>query len=296
MKKKLALLLSMLMVCSFASCGSSDNEEDDDTDGESISSSVDDDESSEADEESEEYAESESSDDTEESENESSESSDESSEDADSSSEDESSESSDEGSEDTDSSSDNEALSDFVMGTVEDNVYTSSFGNLTFTAPDNYVFYSDEEILDLMDLGAELLYDDASELYAELAQQTTIYDMVAQDSETGDNVIIMYENLEAYGSGIADLYDVDTYIEALDTQMESLASSGMTFTKTDAADVTFCGQDFVKTEYTFTMESYDYTTSQVYYITKNGDYMTVIILSAGAYGDGDLSALESCFS
>ncbi|MCD8187046.1 MAG: hypothetical protein LUD57_00130 [Ruminococcus sp.] len=234
--------------------------------------------------ESEEYAELESSDDMEESENESSESSD------------ESSESSDEISEDEDSSSDNEALSDFVMGTVEDNVYTSSFGNLTFTAPDNYVFYSDEEILDLMDLGADLLYDDASELYAELAQQTTIYDMVAQDSETGDNVIIMYENLEAYGSGIADLYDVDTYIEALDTQMESLASSGMTFTKTDAADVTFCGQDFVKTEYTFTMESYDYTTSQVYYITKNGDYMTVIILSAGAYGDGDLSALESCFS
>lgn len=234
--------------------------------------------------ESEEYAELESSDDMEESENESSESSD------------ESSESSDEISEDEDSSSDNEALSDFVMGTVEDNVYTSSFGNLTFTAPDNYVFYSDEEILDLMDLGADLLYDDALELYAELAQQTTIYDMVAQDSETGDNVIIMYENLEAYGSGIADLYDVDTYIEALDTQMESLASSGMTFTKTDAADVTFCGQDFVKTEYTFTMESYDYTTSQVYYITKNGDYMTVIILSAGAYGDGDLSALESCFS
>ncbi len=234
--------------------------------------------------ESEKYAELESSDDTEESENESSESSD------------ESSESSDEISEDEDSSSDNEVLSDFVMGTVEDNVYTSSFGNLTFTAPDNYVFYSDEEILDLMDLGADLLYDDASELYAELAQQTTIYDMVAQDSETGDNVIIMYENLEAYGSGIADLYDVDTYIEALDTQMESLASSGMTFTKTDAADVTFCGQDFVKTEYTFTMESYDYTTSQVYYINKNGDYMTVIILSAGAYGDGDLSALESCFS
>lgn len=277
MKKKLALLLSMLMVCSFASCGSSDNEEDDEADGESISSSVGDDESSEADEESEEYAESESSDDTEESEN-------------------ETSESSDESSDDTDSSSDNEILSDFVMGTVEDNVYTSSFGNLTFTAPDNYVFYSDEEILDLVDLGAKLLYDDASELYAELAQQTTIYDMVVQDSEIGDNVIIMYENLEAYGSGIADLYDVDTYIEALDTQMEFLASSGMTFTKTDAADVTFCGQDFVKTEYTFTMESYDYTTSQVYYITKNGDYMTVIILSAGAYGDGDLSALESCFS
>lgn len=290
MKRKLALLLAMMSVCMFASCGDSD---DDKSSSSSESSSVS--ESSDESESSENSDKEDESSDKDESEDESSvkdESSDddeksEASEDEEDSSEVSESESSESGAESSDGS--------FTLGTVENGVYTSEFSGLSFTAPDNMSFASEEEILEMMNLGADLLDDSRVDLYMELAKQTTVYDMVASDPTTGDNVMVMYENLSTYGSS-AD-YDVDTYVAALEAQMDMMASSGLTYTKKSSGTVNLSGMDFAKVEFEATYDTYGYTTTQTYYVAKQDDYIIAVITTLGMMSDvEDASVYEQYFS
>lgn len=187
------------------------------------------------------------------------------------------------------------SFEDFEFGVTEDNVYKSSFGGLKFTAPENYVFSTQEEILQMMNIGAEAL-GDMSELYAEVAKQTTVYDMMAKNIVTGDNIIVMYENLTAYGQNAATAYDENTYLDAMDAQFAVLNQNGLVYTAKERQNVTIGGKDFVKAPYTCNYETYGTEVEQTYYVAKNGDYMTAIIFTAGVAGQNtDLSAIESCF-
>lgn len=269
MKRKLALLLAMMSVCMFASCGDSD---DDKSSSSSESSSVS--ESPSEDESSESSDKDDNSSEKDDSENESSEVSDF-----------ESSESGEEGSDGS-----------FTLGKVENGVYTSEFSGISFTAPENMSFASEEEILSMMNLGSELLDDSRVDLYMEIAKQTTVYDMVASDPMTGDNVMIMYENLSTYGNTAAS-YDVDTYVEALEAQMDMLASSGLTYEKKSSGTVNLSGIDFVKVEFEANYETYGYTTTQAYYVAKQDDYIIAVITTLGMMSDvEDASVYEQYFS
>ena len=271
MKKKLAVILAVISVCTFVSCG--DKEEKSSSSSESSSSVSE----SSAEESSEE----------EDSEEESSE--------EESSEEDSSSAS--EGSEEESSEGESELSDDgFVMGTVEDGVYKSSFNELQFTAPEGFVFATEEEILAAMNIGAEVIGGEKGELYKQLAQQSTIYDMMAQNDETGDNIMVMYENLNAYGEGIADLYDVDMYVEAIESQFAALESSGITYNQKEKATVNIGGKDYTKVDFECEYTDYGINTTQAYYITKNGNYMVAIIASAGMNSEMAPADFEQYFS
>jgi hypothetical protein len=309
MKRKIAMLLAMLTVCSFASCG--DNSNDDTKDSSSVSADDGIDDSADALDELESEVQK-----VKENEEELQDAAEEvleknaAVEDAailneaqeaaiaeakTAASDADEAESEEETDADTDTDTDTDT-GDFEIGSVDDNVYTSNFSGITFTAPDGWSFSSEEEILQMMNLGSSVLSDKA-QLYTEIAQQTTIYDMMASNATTGDNVIVLYENLNAYGSGVADAYDVDTYIDVLDSQMESLASSGITFEKKDSGKVTLSGREFSKVEFDTTYETYGYTAKQAYYIAKEGDYIIAVVSTLGQYSDeDDLSVFEEYFS
>jgi len=312
MKRKLALLLAMLSICSFASCGDSGKKNDDDNKS-SVSRSKDsDDDKNEKDDDDEK--------DKDEKDNkkdkkgkDDDESSLKSSGEDESSDEDESSKEEDdddsESSQDEDSDSDedsktkdllgedyDDAFSDFKFGTIDGSVYTSDFCGLKFEAPEGYVFSTQDEMLKLMNIGAEVLGADKADLYKEIAKQTSVYDMMAKNPKTGDNVILMYENLKAYGASVVSSYGVDEYVEAIESQMEQMQGSGMEYTKKDSDEVEIGGREFKKIVFDCKVESMNYTTTQIYYVSQTGDYMTVIIASAGALGDGDPSIFEDCFS
>ncbi|MBQ8297293.1 MAG: hypothetical protein IJX77_05870 [Ruminococcus sp.] len=308
MKKILAMLLAMLTVCSFAACGDSEKKSLGGNDESSVSEkeNKDDEDSEEIDYEKEleeaqkkieeleaqaeaekEKAESEIRENIEDAEEEREKAEEEIS---------ESEEAINEIIGEDDSDDEDADGSEFVMGSVDGNVYTSSFSGLKFTAPDGYVFSTEEEILEMMNIGTEIM-GDKGELYMELAEQGSIYDMVAQDPVTGDNVMIMYENLGAYGSAVADAYDVDTYLEAVELQFEGLESSGIIYEKANESDVTLGGREFRKVEFSCHYETYDLTTNQAYYIAKDGDYMTVVIASLGVNSAmSDVSEFEQYFS
>lgn len=188
------------------------------------------------------------------------------------------------------------SFEDFEFGVSENGVYTSNFGGIKFNAPEGYIFSTREEILKMMNLGAEFLDDDMLDMYSLVAQQTTVYDMLAKDAVTGDNVIVLYENLRAYGENAPDVYTAELYVDAMDAQFETM-NTGIVYTPVSRENVTLAGKEFLKAEYSCQYEIMgDASMTQIYYVRKDGDYITGVIISTG-FGDKSLSVeeLEDCF-
>lgn len=188
------------------------------------------------------------------------------------------------------------SFEDFEFGVSENGAYTSNFGGIKFNAPENYIFSTREEILEMMNMGTEILDDDMLDMYSLVAQQTTVYDMLAKDAGTGDNVIVLYENLRAYGENAPDVYTAELYVDAMDTQFETM-NTGIIYTPVSRENVTLAGKEFLKAEYSCQYELMgDVSMTQIYYVRKDGDYITGVIISTG-FNEKSLSAeeLEACF-
>lgn len=197
----------------------------------------------------------------------------------------------------SESETESSAGDEYVMGEINDNVYSNEFSGIRFKLPENMQFADSEEILSYMDMGQEMLdLGDKASLMMKIAEKTTIYDMLAKDMTTGDNFIIMYENLAKYPNINPESYTLDDYFKNIDTQMGALADSGITFIKKDAQDIKLCGMDFKKIECETTYESFGYSTKQNYYIAKKGNYIISIIGSLGMFSDKeDVSVYEPYF-
>lgn len=192
-------------------------------------------------------------------------------------------------------SSSGKSFDDFEFGSIDGNVYSSPFSGLCFTAPEGWEYSSQEQILQMMNLGTDML-GDKGELYKTIAQQTSIYEMHCINPISGDNMIIMYENLNAYAN-IADSFDNDSYLDAVMTQFEALEASGIIHELESKENVTVAGKEFLKADFNCTNETYGYSTSQSYYIAKDGEYMTILLGTLGTASELDsISELESCFS
>ena len=77
---------------------------------------------------------------------------------------------------------------DHIRGSIDGLVYTNSAAEITFTAPEGWVFLSDDEIAVLYNLSSEEVL---SEETAEILENTDIvYDMYCQNLTTGASVNI----------------------------------------------------------------------------------------------------------
>ena len=171
-------------------------------------------------------------------------------------------------------------------GNVSGNKYTNEFLGFTFTAPDSWVYSTDEEIAAAMNLGMENFLD---ENYKKaLENNPSIYDMMVVDSVTRSNITVAYENLEkSFASNIT----VDQYISALKTQLNSVSSIKYTFT--DKTEKVSLGE----TEFTRSVceaTAYGVSMTQAYYLYKIDGYMAVVIVTI--QGGVTLADVEACFS
>lgn len=206
----------------------------------------------------------------------------------------ESSESSEESSEESSGSEAASSIDGFEFGTVENGIYTSSFNGMSFTAPEGFEFSSEEEILSMLDIGTDIIGGDNADLYKELASKTTIYDMMAQNASTGESVIIMYENLTAYGYDVDD-FTIDDYVTAMESQFSLAASSGVNYESAGSGTATLCGKEFKRYDYNCEMTSYNYSTTQSYYLSLENGLITGIIVSKGI-SENEAPFYEACFS
>ena len=88
-----------------------------------------------------------------------------------------------------------------VRGIWDGDIFTSAYLGLQFEKPEGWAVATEEDIMELMGLGAEFIGDDLfgegvdMTSLLELANVTTIHDMMVSDPLTGTNVQIAYERL-----------------------------------------------------------------------------------------------------
>ncbi len=171
-------------------------------------------------------------------------------------------------------------------GTLNGNVYSSEFLGIKFTKPDSWIYSSDEQIASVMNVGMDML--DANEFAKKATELASVYDMMAVDSSTGNNISITYENLKMSGS--TDI-SYDDYIANLKNMMGNLSAiTSVGFE--EASTIDLGSQEFTKLAAHVSYGNVD--CDQVYYLKKVGNYMAIIILTVM---DGtDETTYEAMFS
>ena len=159
---------------------------------------------------------------------------------------------------------------ELVRGAVENGVFTSEFGDFTFTPPSTWTFASDDEILAMMDLSAADMTEEEKK-NLELGNLKTVYDAMVAGTD-GANVIIMYENLALTIGGTS--YDEAAYAEALST---GLVSQGITSDAKNLGEVTIGSNKYVV--FTGTSASDGVTIEQKYLLRKIDNYMLCICIT-----------------
>lgn len=123
---------------------------------------------------------------------------------------------------------------EFSRGVVDGNVYTSEFAGITFTAPDGFRYYSDEEIAVANGISDELLDVDTVE--------TVVYDMYCINETNGSTIAVNFENLGAlYGA----LLDEEAFLElSLETFKTTFESAGIGINSMETGTIEISGQEF----------------------------------------------------
>lgn len=165
------------------------------------------------------------------------------------------------------SSQDNNASTAFSMGGWSNNVYKNDFLGLEFHLPQGWAYYSQSEIAEMMNIGVELLNDD-QKAYAELSKLTSIYYMVANNPNTGNNISILSEKTTVD-------YTVDYYINQLKTQLASLESVNYTIGETSTKVI--AGKAYQVLSVSTNISGV--TVVQEYFIRKLDKYFVCIIVT-----------------
>ena len=166
--------------------------------------------------------------------------------------------------------------SKLTRGTIEDAVYTSPYAGLVFTAPETWVYTTDEGLADLMDVSVEAFNDAGMEFSADALEKQTLYDMMCQDPMTGSSVVLFYENLALTGNtGISETGYIDEAIELL----KKAGTVQYDFGKTTEEEL--CGQTF----YVMKADLIDYGASQYYYARKVDKYMLCFVATIASGDD-----------
>lgn len=176
-------------------------------------------------------------------------------------------------------------VGEYVPGVCDNNKYSSDWLAFKFVPTKNLYLSSADEIEELLELSADMFYvdEETGEEYLDWARVTTVYEMMATDTETGDSVIVMTEKL---GS---DEIGVDEYIEALKAQMNE--QSEITAAFADASQVKVAGGEYTRFAYTLTFEGIDI--AQAMYLRKIGDRMVSICITAE--NEEAEAAIMACF-
>ncbi len=157
---------------------------------------------------------------------------------------------------------------EFSMGKWENNVYTNDFLGLKFNLPEGWSYSSDEEIAEMMDLGTDLLNDE-QKMAAEVSKLTSAYYMVANDPNTGNNVVLLSEK------PLIDL-TVDSYLSQLKNQLTSVDS--IKYEMGEEGKETIANKEFTTLTSTATMNNV--TMIQKYYVYKLDKYFVSIIATS----------------
>ena len=182
---------------------------------------------------------------------------------------------------------------DFQSGTIENNVYTSDFAGISFKIPEGWGVASKEQLLALVNYGLDAT-GNQDLVDKDSLENNAIYDAAVHGSN-GETIMIVFENLKK------TTYDPDSvtekvYLEAMKTQFDNMVS-GVTYSNVSGPEkIMLGGKTFYKYSHDATYDVLGgYTVNQCYYCRKIGDLLLSVIMSSGTDG-ADMSVYESNFS
>lgn len=168
-------------------------------------------------------------------------------------------------------------------GIVSENVYTSEFLSVTFEKPEEWIYATDEEMAQLVDLGQDII--ELNSLEKMLSETATVYDMSASDDK-GNSVMICYENTML--TALREITE-DEFEQQLKVNLAKV--EGYDYEYVSSEDVTLGEGEFKKIVFTVTVENI--TLSQAYYIKVIGKYAASVIITST---DGEIETMEAMFS
>ena len=172
-----------------------------------------------------------------------------------------------------------------TRGTVEDNVYTSAYASLKFTAPEGWGFTTDEQLASMMDLSMDAMTNAGMEFSEEAMQKQLLFDMMASNTATGSYVLLQFENLALSGNtGMS----AEKYLSYTKDQLEQ--ADVTTYEFHDIVETEFCGQTYQMMQADMT----DYGAAQYFYSRKLDKYMVCIIVTV--FGSDSFDSVTGGFT
>ncbi len=159
---------------------------------------------------------------------------------------------------------------DFTIGHWEDNVFENEWLNMKFTIPAEWNIATDEEIAEILGVGAEIISKSSggdSEALSEIANLKTSYGFMAADSSSKINAQLIYENLAMSigGTKITEEEYADIVVDGL-AKIEQMGYEELGRDTQEIAGKTF---------YHVKLSLYDGKANQDYYLFRQDKYMVV---------------------
>ncbi len=163
---------------------------------------------------------------------------------------------------------------ELTRGVVEGNVYTNKSAELKFTAPEGWVYYTDEAIGAIVGTGSGA------------SDGTNTCDMIAIEAETKTSVLVAYQKL----SEKEKLYDEKQLIESIKNEMGKDQYHNVVFG--DYPDYKIGPNTFKAMTVYYT----DRGMIQYYYIRKAGGYVLSIMVTISSGSSYDVGSVMTNFS
>lgn len=167
-----------------------------------------------------------------------------------------------------------------TRGKVNGNTYTNASAGISFTLPSGWRFYSDSELASLINSAVDVLNDEG--FNAALDSTGTVYDMMALNTTTNENVMIVFENTKkTLGKDL-------TPTEYVNTVKSQLAPMGYVFST--VSNATLGGHSYVQASALASTNGVNL--EQYYYCRSIDNYLvSIITTSNGNTSSGELAAL-----
>ncbi len=173
----------------------------------------------------------------------------------------------------------------YSKGTLTENTFESEYLNLKFTAPDGYIMATEDELIPLMELGAEVLEKDKKSI--DFAMANTVFEMMVSSPAGSPNLSLAVEKLALKNM------TTDQYIEAIKKQLEGNDTMEVTFTP-DSKTMSIAGEDY--TAYSSVLSVSGMELKQDYIMRKMDDRLAYFVLTYTEDSSAEANTLMESFT
>ena len=172
----------------------------------------------------------------------------------------------------------------YEKGVLTETDFESRYLDLRFSIPEGFIMATQDDINDLMDLGADVAGFD--EKLVDFASLVNVYEMMASASSGSPNVIVMTEKIPLSNM------TVEQYLDALKTQLSKVNEMNYEYDD-DITSIEIAGQSYK--QLTTTTGAYGQNLTQKYNVRKIDKRMLLFITTSTPDTEEELAVLMNRF-